>query len=278
MLVIYVDVLVALNIITTYFILLATKRILRITARTVRLALSALVGGISSLYIFFPQSAFLSETLIKLFLSAVIVYIAFGYGSLKKYFRAVFSFFAASFIYAGFMLGFWYVARPAGMVINNGFVYFSISPIVLITSTVLCYFAIILAQRFYKREDVNAVKKEVILHNKGSEFSFECMVDTGNSISDPMGDSKIIILGRNAANIIFGKDNVDSVLKMSVRLPKELRYRVIPYKTAMGRGLLPIVSIDGAEVDNMKTNRVAVGILANDFGDIDGIISPNFFE
>ncbi|MBR6693777.1 MAG: sigma-E processing peptidase SpoIIGA [Clostridia bacterium] len=276
--IIYLDVLVALNTIVTYFILLATRRLSHASARTIRLAAAALLGGFSSLYIFLPQQKFIFEALIKLLFSAVIVMVSFGFGTPKKYLRCVFSFFAVSFIYAGFMLAFWYVAKPNGMVINNGVVYFSISPIVLILSTVICYFVIVIAQKFYNRQDINATKKTVNLLRAGSEFSFECMVDTGNSISDPLGNSKIIILGKKASVEVFGKENIEKFLEISPQISPNFKYRLIPYETATGESILPIVLIDGAVVDGKNIGNVAVGILNSDFLDFDGIISPSFFD
>ena len=53
--VVYVDVLVALNIFVTYFLLLCTRGLLRKTVKRRRLAFGAVLGGLYSLIIFVPE-------------------------------------------------------------------------------------------------------------------------------------------------------------------------------------------------------------------------------
>lgn len=274
--IVYADVLVFLNIIVTYFILLATKCFSRASAKTYKIVLASLVGGVSSLYIFLPQQPFLVEILLKLLFSAIITVIAFSAVPFKRYIRSVFSFYAVSFIYAGFMLAFWYVLKPKGMVINNGIVYFSVSPIVLILSTVFCYGVIIFAGNFYKKSDANAQKVAVTISRGGSDFLFDCMVDTGNSLTDPLGNDKIIILSKSSACEMFGNDCVERLLKLSPAAPE--KFRVLPYKTALGSGLMPAVKVESAAADNIKNYNVLVGIINDNFTDFGGIISPSFFD
>lgn len=276
--VVYADVLIVLNIVVTYFILLATKLIASASAKTYKLVLAALVGGLSSLYIFLPQQHFATEILIKLLFSAVITIIAFGAVPLKRYIRSVFSFYAVSFLYAGFMLGFWYVLKPAGMVINNGVVYFSISPIVLILSTAVCYFIIIVARNFYKVSDKNAVHETVKIYNCGKEYEFDCIVDTGNTLSDPMSADKVIILARRASEKLFGREAVKGALLFDNTCSKLNRFRVLPYKTASGNSIMPAIGADFAVAQGVKNDNVLIGILSDDLGDFDGIISPSFFS
>ncbi len=274
--IVYADVLIFLNVIVTYFILLATKSIAKAAAKTYKIILGALVGGISSLYIFLPQQSFLVEILLKLLFSAIITVIAFSAVPLKRYIRSVFSFYAVSFIYAGFMFSFWYILKPKGMVINNGIVYFSVSPIVLILSTVVCYGVIIFAQNFYKRNDSNARKVAVRVSRGGSDFLFDCIVDTGNSLSDPLGSDKIIILSKSSACEIFGSEGVEKLIRLSPSAKE--KFRVLPYKTALGSGLMPAVKVDFAVAENIKNHNVLVGILNDELGDFNGIISPSFFD
>ncbi len=275
--VVYADVLLVTNIIVTYFITLATAKISSTTIGIKRMVFASILGGVSSFFMFFPKQIFIVEASVKLLTAMLITRVAFRYENIKKYLRCVFSFFAVSFIYAGFMLGFWYVLKPAGMVINNGVVYFSISPIVLILSTVVCYFAISAARHFYRRDDANAERKKVMVFRSGNTFVFECIIDTGNTVSDTLSGRKIIILGKSAGREMFG-GLTDSILSLNETVIGELKIRVIPYKTALGDGIMPIISVDGAAVSDSKIESVSVGILSSDFGDFDGIISPSFFD
>ncbi len=276
--VVYADVLIVLNIVVTYFILLATKTLASASTRTCKVILAALVGGLSSLYIFLPQQHFITEILIKLLFSAVITIIAFGAVPIKRYIRSIFSFYAVSFLYAGFMLGFWYVLRPAGMVINNGVIYFSISPVILILSTVVCYGIIMLARHFYKRQDENAKHELVTVKKSGSEYLFDCIIDTGNTLSDPLGSDKIVILSYSSAREMFGESVVKNALSLEAPKNGIGKFRILPYKTAMGNALMPAIGVDCAIAGDVRADNVLIGILKEDIGDFDGIISPSFFD
>ena len=104
--------------------------------------MSAVVGSLFSLLIFFDNIRFLLITLIKLPLAAVLVLIAFGYHSKSLYIKSVLSFFAVNFIFGGVMMAVWMFISPSGMYFRNGTVYFNISALTLIAGTLIAYFLI----------------------------------------------------------------------------------------------------------------------------------------
>ena len=276
--VVYADVLIVLNTLITYFILLASRIFSRASAKTGRLVLASLLGGITSLYIFLPTQHYVLEFLAKLIFSAAITFLAFGFGKVKRFLQCFFAFFAVSFIYAGFMMGFWSFLRPNGMVINNGVVYFSISPLVLISATVVCYFLITFLKHVFKRRDAEACHKIITVQYAGDLFAFDCIVDSGNSISDPFGGSKVIILGKNAAIELFGRTVVENMLRLETNSRYYKKLRLLPYKTISGNGLMPALQVEKAITAEGTSLDVLVGVLSDDFSDFEGIISPSFLE
>ncbi len=276
--IVYVDILICLNTVITYFILLAVKAINRNIIKIIRLVLASLIGGFSSLYILLPQQSAFIEILIKLVLSGIIVSIAFGTESIKKVLRSIFLFFAISFVYAGFMLGFWYIFKPNGMVINNGVIYFQISPVILIFSTVVCYLLIIFLKKFLNKKDEHAEKKKVKILYSGKEYFADCMVDSGNSVKDPVGICKILIIDKQFAFKIFGNETTERVLKLQMDGLNSI-FRVIPYKTVSESSIMPAIKIDKAIVDNKEISDVLIGIVNTSFdGDFNGIISNEFYS
>ena len=276
--VVYADVLIVLNTLITYFVLLASRVFSRASAKTYRLVLASIFGGISSLYIFLPTQHYLLEFLAKLIFSVVITAVAFGFFGIKKFLQCFFAVFAVSFIFAGFMMGFWSVIRPNGMVINNGVVYFSISPIVLIVSTVVCYFLVMLIKHVMRRKDTEARHKMITVQYAGDLFAFDCIVDTGNTISDPFENSKVIILCKGAATELFGKTIVDNMLRLEINCGHYKKLRLLPYKTISGNGLMPALHVDKVITADGTLTDVLVGVLREDFSDFEGIISPSFFD
>lgn len=275
--IVYADILVCLNTIVTYFIILATKTLTKTKIKTLRIIISSLIGGASSLYIFLPQLPFLVEQLIKIVISTLITFVVCGRQKFKSLLRFNVIFFAVSFIYAGFMLGFWYVFKPTSMVINNGVVYFGISPIVLIFSTVICYFIILFGGKKLKRDNMFAEEKNIKIIFDGNEHLIKCTVDTGNNLSDSIGDYKVIILGIDTAIEIFGAQTTYNALSFMVEDGLKQRFRVLPFTTVGKNGIMPALRADSAYIEKEEVKKVLLAISKNNFdGDINGIISPDF--
>lgn len=275
--IVYADVLICFNTVITYFILLAVKAVNRNKTKIIKVVLASLIGGFSSLYILLPQQNIFVEIMVKFILSGIITIVAFGFDCFKKFIRSLFFFFSISFIYAGFMLGFFYLLKPNGMVINNGVVYFQISPVILVVASVLFYYIMIFFKQFFSKKDEYAKNKIITLVYKNKEYIINCMVDSGDTIKDPMGLCEVVILDKINAQKIIGKEFCEMVLNFAVT--EDIMLRVIPYKTINGDGLLPAIKIDFAIVDEQKKSNVLVGIVDYSFdGDFDGIISPEFIN
>lgn len=191
--VIYIDVLIVLNIFINYFLLLATTFFLHQKPKRWRLVVSAVVGSLFSLLIFFDNIRFLLITLIKLPLAAVLVLIAFGYHSKSLYIKSVLSFFAVNFIFGGVMMAVWMFISPSGMYFRNGTVYFNISALTLIAGTLIAYFLIqvvsyLLDNRVKKTELMN-----VVVEADGKQVVLSGFWDTGNKLSDRISGMPVVI-------------------------------------------------------------------------------------
>ena len=133
---IYIDILVCLNVIVNYFLLLASGKFLSRPYKRWRILLGAFLGGLYSLYILLPQLAQWFTILVELAMAATITLTAFGRKGILK---TCSCFFAMSFLFAGSMFLLWKTAAPKNLIINNGVVYFQISPLLLIGTTVASY-------------------------------------------------------------------------------------------------------------------------------------------
>ena len=275
--VVYADILICLNTIVTYLIILAASAISCIKIKIMRLIIASLVGGTSSLYIYLPQQSLFTELILKLVFSAVITVVFSGRVPLKSVIRFFVCFYVVSFIYAGFMMAFWMILKPGGMAINNGVVYFSVSPIILIISTAVGYVVITLALKFLNRDDRFTDKKTVSVYYNSKSYLCRCMVDTGNSLCDTLGDCKIIILSRSMSDKILGESIVNNLLNHTPDDTYKTKLRLLPYKTLSSNGLIPALRVDEASVDNISIKNVLIAISECEFdGEVDGIISPDF--
>jgi len=77
--VIYLDVLILINLYVTYFQILAVSVFTHRKSIWYRKLSAAGIGAVASLSIFIPQEMVLTLTLLKIFLCALIAFVAFGY-------------------------------------------------------------------------------------------------------------------------------------------------------------------------------------------------------
>ena len=77
--VVYADILVILNLIVDYFLLSATAAILRVKVPVFRQLASAVVGALSSLYIFAPDFSIFVDLILRAAVCSVMVLCAFGF-------------------------------------------------------------------------------------------------------------------------------------------------------------------------------------------------------
>lgn len=273
--VVYADILMAVNLIVDYFLLLLTAEFLHREPSLARLLLGAGVGAATSLYIFLPDLILPLETLLKLLASALMTAVCFGFGGIKRFLKATAVLFAVSFGYAGAMTAIWYILKPDGMVINNSVVYFSVSPLFLIAFSVIGYFLSAVLRRIFERECPMSQRCEITVFVGDKSERLTAAVDSGNSLSDVFGSSQVIITDSLHVDRLFSVGN-------ATRKPDE-RYRVLPCRTVSGTALLDGYRCDRAviktdkKITELKSPILAVSKTGMDDG-CEAIVNPKVLE
>ncbi len=257
--IIYVDVLLFINLIIDYLLLSVTQKFAQFNPRFFRKLLAAFVSSLFSLYIFLPPQPTVIEILMRLISSSVTVMICFGFQNARLFLRRLFIFFAASFVYAGLMAGVWMLLKPSLMSINNGIVYFDISPIWLIAASLLFYIAIVLIKKLTGKQAEFAKRCEVTLTFGENTVKAYAMVDSGHSLNDAFSGGTVMIIDKRLSVGLFGENDTDSMMTANVPQSQEVvkRFRLIPANTVTGEKMLPAVRIDSADILNGKqTHRL----------------------
>lgn len=274
--VVYADVLIVLNLFVNFFILQLTCRICKETYRFIRLIFAALVGAVFSLYIFLPKTGIVTETVFRLMVSALIVLLGFGFDSIKSFIRRIGVFFAVSFLYAGGMMGIWTVFKPNNLAINNGIVYVGISPTVLISTTLFVYVILSLIRFFAKKQAYEGKRCKLKITYKNSETEITALVDTGHSLVDPISGSQVIIVEKSVTDRLNLKLPCYA-LGTKGDLPEG--FRVIPYSSVGGHGLLSAFTPDRIEIENKgefrEIKNTVIALSEEPLGeDYKGIVNP----
>lgn len=235
--VIYIDSLIFTNIIIDYLLLSLTALITKRSYSLKRMIFSSLVGGFSSLYIF-VETFLVLDVLFQAAITSLILFISTGRCKVKNFILSFTVFLGSSFTLNGAAI---LISRfqKADIVLTDNMVYYlNVSPIALLLTTGVIYLAILIARRILdKRKQNTRVSLKVKLGE--NEFLFDGLVDTGNNIRDPFGESPIFIINEDSFKLIKLAANDKEMA---------LRQRVIPAKTVGEALLLEAIRCDKAVI------------------------------
>ncbi len=238
---VYADILITVNIIVDFILLKITAKILKISPKQWRLVTASAVGGIFSLYIFLPPLGTGLELLVKLLMSGALTAIGFKCKSCKAFLRTTAVLFTVTCCYAGVMIALWQIFSPKGVIIHNSVVYFNISPVMLIIFTALGYFLYLVFAKFFTPSAGSAKRGELTLFAGDKSINATAIFDTGNSLTDLLSDSEVIIGDKALLMALFG-----TLLPDSPDL--QTRYRTLPCNTVSGTEVLQGFRCDSAKI------------------------------
>lgn len=243
---IYIDILIAVNLFINYILLLLTAKFLSLKWKTIRLVFGEILSGIYSLYILFPETDLFLSVIVKFMMAVSIVWCVFGFKSLKSFIKITLCFYAINFLFSGLMLGLWILFRPSSMEMNNGVVYFNISPGVLIASTIVSYFIIEIFYRVIGKNHMKNSFYDIKINIDNSPVKLRAKVDTGNILREPFSNLPVIIVRKSTAEKIipqkllylldnYYENNACNISNYELKYP----IRMVPFKTVAGSGVFP---------------------------------------
>ncbi len=231
--IIYVDILVCVNLFINYFILLSTMRLTNIHTKRWRLFAGALLGALYSLYIFLPDVSSIVSALIKFCMSCTIIIVAFKLVSLKSFFKLVGCFYFISFAFCGVMFLIWLFISPKNLFLKNGIVYFNISPLIFIVSTLISYFVIRISSRLAGRENPQNLYCDILIENNNVSQKLKAKIDTGNNLKEPFSGLPVVVTEEKFIKNLLGKKTT---------------FRVIPFNTVSSSGLMRAFKPDSVTI------------------------------
>ena len=249
---IYIDVLIATNIFINYFLLLAVSKFLHLGARRWRMVLASVLGAAYSLIILVPSLNPWLFLLIKLAMSATILFAAFSVKSAKSFLRNIACFYSMNFAFAGIMLMLWYFISPQGLVVKNSVVYFNVSPLVLLTATVVCYFGVKLLNKVSGRPADSATFCRLTVESGGKKAELHAKVDTGNSLQEPFSGFPVAVAQYDSVKQILPAEVEQQLFALLGADGCRPGLRMVPFHAVGGEGLLPAFQPEKAVIETQN--------------------------
>ena len=203
---IYFDILILENIVMNYLILLLTAKFTKNRTSNLRLFIGALVGATYVVVlILLPGLQMYYTTLAKIVLSFVIVAVTFSPTKIVPFCKILAMFYISTFIFAGAAFAFLYVNKTGGIVRNGIFYVFWDSKWTMLFLSILT--AGIILRIFWDILEQEVMKKKLLIPLKiafeSDKIDMFALVDTGNSLHDPLTNSPVIVVEFKAIKSIL---------------------------------------------------------------------------
>lgn len=280
--VIYLDVLILINLYVTYFQILAVSVFTHRKTVWYRKLSAAGIGAVASLSIFIPQEMVLTLTLLKIFLCALIAFVAFGYTGFRAYAVSVLFLMLVSFVFSGLMLCVWLFAAPMKMLFINGTVYFGVDTMTIILSTCAAYGVVRIIRYILDKNGKTDGKYTVIIKNNGRECRLSALADSGNGMVDCFSGLPVIVCRRDMCADVSPPaiemiENNSDISEIGTQMIKGVR--IMPFSTVGKGGLICIFKAESVVIDD-ETNEekypvnALIGIVIGGRQEYEAIFNP----
>lgn len=209
--VIYADVLVAVNIYVTYFLLISVRALLKLKTKKYSVGISSVIGGLTSLFVLAEPVNTFFQIIIKLLFAFIIVYIAFLPKTVKGILKNTAVFLGISVAFGGIMLLFENTVHPNGMVYINGTVYFDVSIKFLVAVTLIGYGCVTVFDRIMRSRISEKTLFETEVFFRGKSVKVKSFYDTGNKCRDGLDGKPVIFIELSSVKKLFSREEADYI-------------------------------------------------------------------
>lgn len=230
----YIDLFFIFNVIMDYIIIMSTNILLKRRTSYIRMILSSLIGGISSLVLFTS----LNKIVIEIVSIVIMVLISFGYKGIRYLINNILYMYILSTLLGGIIYLF-------NIKVSNSMFLTYLIIIVISIEIMILY----IKENKKMRSIYNNYYKVDIYFKDREKLSLIGFVDTGNNLYDPYKKRPVIIVHN--------------------KYIKEDKYILVPYHTINGNGLLKCIKPDIIFIDGIGyKGNVLIGFSDSfNFGD-----------
>lgn len=273
---VYVEQLLLENLIINYLVLYATKVFIRSSTSKMRLFIASLIGSVYTLIIFLPSLIGMIKIISKIIVAIIIIKTAFKPRNLRVFIKTLATFHLIAFTFAGLYLSLLYTSNIETYITDGVFYISDFKIKKLIIAISLGWILLGLTFEYLKKKNIkanNIYSLKIIFKNK--EIRLKGMVDTGNSLKDPINKLPVMVVDFAAIKDLFptsiqeifqthDKNNVDLFTHILSSDLDDFKFRLIPFKSlgkedGMLLGFKPDkVIVDIEEQDQVK--ELVIGI------------------
>ena len=203
---IFLEYLIIENFIINFLILYLTKIISRSQGKPRRIIIGAFIASLYSLVFFLPSHEFLLSILGKMLVALIIIRVSFLYINYKIFIRTIIAFYLTSFIFAGATLGALFTQSDNCFLKGLDFGRGSFPLNLLIMGVIISFISGKLIFKYFNtrimRENYIA---DVIIHYNQNKIKIRALMDTGNTLKEPLTKRKVMVVDYKALEKVLPK-------------------------------------------------------------------------
>ncbi|RKO67445.1 sigma-E processing peptidase SpoIIGA [Desulfofundulus salinus] len=293
--VVYVDQVLAGNLLFNYILLWTAGRLSQVRTTLFRLVLSSALGSVYALFFFVPGFNQLFSLPLKIFFSCLMVVGAFAPLPLRRLLACLGFFYLSSFALGGIWLGFIYFlysssdfASAVNQILRIIQRYFW--PGLLLALLTLVGGGRVLVLLLHLRLEQQGHRVTLVVEVEGGRVEVSGLVDTGNSLRDPLTGHPVIVVEYTALLPILPpavrqifeepEDSGDpSLLAALAGTDWAVRLCLIPFRSVgQEQGMLIGIRPDRVEIlqkgGSTGVHQVVVGIYRHSLGNYQALVPP----
>ena len=252
---VYGEVLFTENFITGLIILMLTGKLRGHQPEKWRLITGAVMCGIYAFVLFVPLH-WLTALGTKLLFSAVTVVIAFGRATLRGIIKTAAVFYIVSFLMGGVTIAIMYMLKIPGMAGNGSYVLKGASFLQIAAGVAVTWYlggrlAGLMREKVMKQQ----VLRRVTVQISGKKWGINALVDTGNSLKEPVTGFPVAVLSKDMSEKIQRECDSEQMIKLVA----------IPYKTADRSSIMFGLRPDYVTVGGQQVTEIFLGFSKRNF-------------
>lgn len=268
MTVVYLDTLFLLNTIVDYLLLLCSARLAGERLNRIGMAIGAVLGGSYAVVTVLPGMGFLLHPLCKV--GTAILMVLVGLGRSRRFLRQCVIFFALACAFGGGVLAIGLMGGQ-GLSLGGGRIYSGMDVKTVLLCAAVCYVLITVALNRVGKHTAGAGElMPVKLRLFDREVSFTALIDTGNTLSDPVTGQQVMVADADSVaallprSLLPGKEELKLPDRALTRLNTgrwKGRFRLLPYRAVgVECGLLLAVRVDSLLIKDRDKGAALVAL------------------
>lgn len=206
---VYVDVVLLENISMNYIILLASSLIGNRKVNFFKVLVASFIGGIYSIVNYVLDVSLLVNMLFKIFISVIMIKIAFKSGSKKAFFKQLMLFYLVSLTFGGTAFMLLFFINPKGVIFEKGHL-IGTYPIKIAILGGIVGFTIITIVSNILRKVLSEQICEIEIFYQGKNTKLKTFIDSGNLLKEPISQANVIVVEKESLKNIVDQNFLDN--------------------------------------------------------------------